>query len=58
MGYPIQKESASFYGSFSYVCDLMHVVLLGFLKDLIFSICSGVGKAFNLRRSHRKGFKG
>jgi hypothetical protein len=35
LGYPLFKELPRFYGSFSYVLDMMQVVLLGFLRDIL-----------------------
>ncbi len=58
MGYPLLQETRSFYASLSYICDLMHVVLLGFLRDIFYSLVNGVGKRHNLRRQTADGFKG
>ncbi len=56
MGHAVLGESPSFHASKSLVCDMMHVVLLGFFKDLLYSMCKGSGKKHNLQRSSREGF--
>jgi hypothetical protein len=58
MGFPLFRESRSFYGTFSYVLDMMHVVLLGFLKDIIEIMCAGSSKPHHFQRSSAAGFKG
>jgi hypothetical protein len=57
-GFPILKESRSFHGSLSLVPDVMHVVLLGFLKSIVDIMCRTCSNIFNLRRSKKDGFKG
>jgi hypothetical protein len=58
MGNPLFKESRSFYGSYSYVLDMMHVVLLGFLRDILEIMCVGSSKPHHFQRSSTAGFKG
>jgi hypothetical protein len=57
-GYPVIKESRSFQWALSFVPDVMHVVLLGFLKSIVDIMCRTCSNLFNLRRSKKDGFKG
>jgi hypothetical protein len=57
-GFPVLKESRSFHGSLSFVPDIMHVVLLGFLKSIVEIMCRTCSNVFNLRRNKKDGFKG
>jgi hypothetical protein len=56
LGYPLFIESASFHGTKSLVVDMMHVVLLGFLKDLVVDMCKGCSLNHHLQRSAAQGF--
>jgi hypothetical protein len=58
LGNPIVVESPSFHASYSFVPDVMHVVLLGFLKSIVGVMCGSWTSAFNLRHSRIDGFRG
>jgi hypothetical protein len=57
LGLPLFLESDSFHGTKSLVVDMMHVVLLGFLKDIFQDMCSGCSSNHHLQRSAADGFK-
>jgi hypothetical protein len=57
-GHPLFGESRSFHPTLSYVLDMMHVVLLGFLRDIVESMCGGSSLSHHLQRSAARGFKG
>jgi hypothetical protein len=58
LGFPVIPKSRSFHWSLSFVPDVMHVVLLGFLKSIVDIMCATCSNLFNLRRSKKAGFKG
>jgi hypothetical protein len=58
LGHPIVLESPSFHGSYSFVPDLMHVVLLGFLKAIVGIMFKTWTYAYNLRHSRTDDFRG
>jgi hypothetical protein len=57
LGHPLFLESPSFHGTKSLVADMMHVVLLGFLRDLFQDMCRGCSLKHHLQRSSTDGFK-
>lgn len=57
-GHPLFGESQSFHITWSYVLDMMHVVLLGFLRDIIDCMCVGSSLDHHLQRSAARGFQG
>jgi hypothetical protein len=57
-GLPLFGESPSFHITWSYVLDMMHVALLGFLRDIVDSMCGGSSLDHHLKRSEAQGFQG
>jgi hypothetical protein len=58
LGFPLVHESASFDGTKSLIVDAMHVVLLGFMKDVTNDMCVGCSQDHHLQRSSAEGFTG